>query len=61
MRKLTDQPITLADVWTWMCAGCNTAEIAAYAGVETDTARAWMDSARKKYRKQPCEQLVEAA
>ena len=29
---MTRQPLTDIDVWAWMEAGCNAAEIAAYAG-----------------------------
>jgi hypothetical protein len=30
--------LSIADVWTLLCAGCNAPEIAAYAGVSLSTA-----------------------
>lgn len=42
--ELTDD-----DVWTLVAAGCNAAEIAAYAGVSESTAKAMAARARRVY------------
>jgi DNA-directed RNA polymerase specialized sigma24 family protein len=42
------RPLTDADVVTFVLAGCNAAEIAAYAGVEIGTAIALMVRARQQ-------------
>lgn len=39
-------PLTDADVLTFVLAGCNAAEIAAYAGTDESTAKAMMAHAR---------------
>jgi len=43
------RPLTDADVLTFVLAGCNAAEIAAYAGVSELTARAMIAHARVEY------------
>jgi len=40
------RPLTDADVLTFVLAGCNAAEIAAYAGTDESTAKALMAHAR---------------
>lgn len=43
---MTTREITDADVWTFLAAGCNAAEIAAFAGIALSTAGAWMAHVR---------------
>lgn len=40
---------SLQDVWTWMVAKCNAAEIAAYTETTEQVALAMMEKARWKY------------
>ena len=41
--------LTDADVWTFLAAGCNAAEIAAFAGIATSTAAAWIAHVRCQF------------
>jgi DNA-directed RNA polymerase specialized sigma24 family protein len=43
--------LSMADVWTLLCAGCNAREIAAYAGVSLSTAWALIARATRCYAK----------
>lgn len=45
--------LTDADVWQFISEGCNESEIAAFAGVSDQTARALMAHARAVYALQP--------
>lgn len=48
-RLGTTVRITLASVWTWMNAGCNENEIAAYGKFSRVVAKSWMVAARKAF------------
>lgn len=39
---MNGRDVTTEAVWTWISAGCNAAEVAAYLGVPGYVAQAWM-------------------
>ena len=46
MTYTEQPPVTDADVWAFLSAGCNAREIADYAGVSLETAKAMIVRAR---------------
>lgn len=56
-----NRPLTDADVVTFVLAGCNAAEIAAYSGTDEQTAKARIAHARMDIARQGAPELERAA